>query len=327
MRFWWVNQKQTYRHEVPGGYLWSPKLKANQVRNPYYDFMREVAPGDVIFSFADARIRAIGIATSHAYEAPKPLEFGATGAYWDRIGWRVDAQFHPLRLPIRPAEHMAVLAPLLPDRYAPLRPNGAGLQNLYLTQLPEVFAATLVDLLGAEARALILGYRVADEPIRASAIGLVEWEEHALDQVKKDVSVPETERVALVLARRGQGLFKQRVMTIERRCRVTGVDNAEHLRASHCKPWRDSNNEERLDGENGLLLTPNIDHLFDRGFIGFGGDGKLLVSPVVHTESLRRMGVDPTRPLNVGSFSSGQRHYLDFHRENVLLVSSFLSHL
>ena len=83
MRYWWVNQNQTYRHEVGGGYLWSPKRKANQAQNPFYDFMREVAPGDVVFSFADTVIRAIGIAASHAYEAPKPLEFGQAGAYWD----------------------------------------------------------------------------------------------------------------------------------------------------------------------------------------------------------------------------------------------------
>lgn len=53
MRYWWVNQNQTYRQEVRGGYLWSPKRKANGSRNPFYDFMREVAPRDVVFSFAD----------------------------------------------------------------------------------------------------------------------------------------------------------------------------------------------------------------------------------------------------------------------------------
>lgn len=45
MRFWWVNQNQTYRHEVRGGYLWSPKRKANGAQNAFYDFMREVRPG------------------------------------------------------------------------------------------------------------------------------------------------------------------------------------------------------------------------------------------------------------------------------------------
>lgn len=39
---------------------------------------------------------------------------------------------------------------------------------------------------------------------------------------------------------------------------------------------RDSKDEERLNGENGLLLTPSIDHLFDRGFIGFEDNGTLI---------------------------------------------------
>ena len=327
MRYWWVNQNQTYRQEIRGGYLWSPKRKANQAQNPFYDFMREVAPSDVIFSFANTFICAIGIACSHAYEAPKPLEFGQAGAYWEKIGWRVDVRFSELRLPIRPSEHMTVIAPLLPDRYAPLRRDGVGMQSVYLTRVPEVLAGTLIDLLGAEARNLVMGYRVADETAVSPAIGLIEWEEHEMKEIQSDTSLPETERQAIVMARRGQGLFKARVMRIERACRVTGVNREEHLRASHCKPWRDATNEERLDGENGLLLTPSIDHLFDRGFIAFADDGQLIVSPVAHGESLVRMGIDPKRPLTVGSFSTGQRRFLEFHRDNVLLRSSFLDQL
>src|SRR5215470_14266619 len=56
MRYWWVNQNQTYRHEIQGGYLWSPKRNANGARNPFYESMREVAPGDLIFSFMDAQV-------------------------------------------------------------------------------------------------------------------------------------------------------------------------------------------------------------------------------------------------------------------------------
>lgn len=326
MRYWWVNQNQTYRHEIPGGYLWSPKRKANQTQNPFYDFMREVAPGDIVFSFCKTQIRAIGIASSHAYEAPKPLEFGETGAYWDNIGWRVDVTFHELCLPARPADHMAVLAPLLPSKYAPLRPNGAGLQSVYLTRLPLEFAAALVDLIGYEAHTLLRGVRTAEEPPTyiSSATGLVAWEEYELEKIQSNRSIPETERQAIVLARRGQGVFKKRVMRLESACRITGVNREEHLRASHCKPWRDANNEERLDGENGLLLTPSMDHLFDRGFIGFEGDGQIIISPVADKDSLARMGLDADAPPNVGTFSSGQRTYLEFHRENVLLMSRFL---
>ena len=324
MRFWWVNQNKTYRHEVQGGYLWSPKRNANGARNQFYDFMRGVAPGDIVFSFADTRIRAIGIANSHAYEAPKPLEFGQAGAYWDKIGWRVDVRFVELRLPIRPSDSMQILAPLLPVQYAPLLADGRGLQGVYLTQLPELFAGALIDLLGAEAHSIIRGYRMAEGALNQPAIGLAEWEEHEMEELRSDPSVPETTRQAVVLARRGQGIFKQRVMKIERACRITGVAREEHLRASHCKPWRDSNNEERLDGENGLLLTPTIDHLFDRGFIGFENNGDLLISPVANADSLVRMGLQTSKTFNVGGFSEGQRTYLEFHRENVLLRSRFL---
>jgi len=305
LRYWWVNQNQTYRHEVPGNYLWSPKRNANGARNPFYDFMREVAPGDVVFSFSDTLIKAIGIAASNAYEAPKPLEFGQAGAYWDKIGWRVDVRFSELRLPIRPSDHMDVLAPLLPDVYAPLQENGYGLQGVYLTSLSEPLAGALADLIGAEARDLIRGTRVSEELPLQPAIGLFEWEEHEINQIQLDTRIPETTRQAVVLARRGQGLFKQRVMQIERACRLTGVTRVEHLRASHCKPWRDSTNEERLDGENGLLLTPNADHLFDRGFIGFEDNGDVLISPVAHKDSLLRLGLDSDRKLNVGRFSDG----------------------
>jgi len=324
VRFWWVNQNQTYKHEVHGGYLWSPKRNANGNRNQFYDFMRGVAPGDVVFSFANTRISAIGVSRSHAYEAPKPLEFGKAGAYWEKIGWRIDIRFAELKLPLRPSEHMSVLAPLLPIQYAPLLADGRGLQGVYLTQLPEPLAGALVDLLGAEAHAIIRGYLSAETLPIQPAIGLIEWEEHELEELRADTNVTETTRQAVVLARRGQGLFKQRVMKIERACRITGVNREEHLRASHCKPWRDSSNEERLDGENGLLLTPSVDHMFDRGFIGFEDNGDLLISPVAHSESLKRMGLNVSQSTNVGHFSEGQRSYLQFHRENVLLRTHFL---
>lgn len=326
MRYWWVNQNQTYRHELAGGYLWSPKRKANNAHNPFYDFMREVMPEDVVFSFSNTFIRAIGFATSYAYEAPKPLEFGQTGAYWDHIGWRVDVTFRELNSPIRPADYMEVLRPLLPAKYAPLRPNGAGLQSVYLTRIPDELASALVDLIGVEARNLLTGTNLSEHlaTYNLPATGLAEWEEHELSLVNENHTLPDTEKQAIVMARRGQGLFKQRVMLLERACRITGVNREEHLRASHCKPWRDANNEERLDGENGLLLTPSMDHLFDRGFIGFDERGETIISPVAHKESLLRMGLDPHKPPNVGSFSSGQRKYLEFHRENVLLKSRFM---
>jgi hypothetical protein len=116
-------------------------------------------------------------------------------------------------------------------------------------------------------------------------------------------------------------LFRDNVRAVERACRITHVERMEHLIAGHVQPWRDSNNEQRLDGENGLLLTPTVDHLFDKGFISFEDSGQLIVSPVADQKSLKRMGIETERSVNVGAFSEGQRRYLDFHRENVLRMA------
>jgi putative restriction endonuclease len=67
------------------------------------------------------------------------------------------------------------------------------------------------------------------------------------------------------------------------------------------------------------MLTPSIDHLFDRGFISFENNGELLVSRVAHEHSLKKMGVPVGIKFNAGAFSDGQRRYLDFHRESVFL--------
>jgi putative restriction endonuclease len=104
---------------------------------------------------------------------------------------------------------------------------------------------------------------------------------------------------------------------------VTKRETFEHLRACHCKPCRDANNVERLDGENGLLLAPDANHLFDRGFVSFDDYGEVLWSPVAHVPSLVLMGLDPSRLKNVGGFTDGQRRYLAFHRDSVFLQASF----
>jgi hypothetical protein len=318
MRYWWVNQNQTYRHEIRGGYLWSPKRSANGARNPFYESMREIAPGDLIFSFMDTRILAIGTAQSYCWESPKPEEFGNAGQNWENIGWRVKVSFFALTNKIRPKDHIGLLRPFLPDRYSPLQSNGNGLQSIYLTELKSTLAEVLMGLIGQEARLIA---QAANEVVPVSADDLDFWEQKLEQDLIKDSSVTDTERLAIIRARTGQGLFKDRVRMIESKCRVTGVENPVHLVASHCKPWRDSTNEERLNGENGLLLTPSIDHLFDRGFVGFEDNGRLIVSPVAHRPSIDRMGIDTSAVINVGVFTEGQKQFLDYHRNAVLLKS------
>jgi hypothetical protein len=313
MRYWWVNQNQTYRQEIEGGYLWSPQRKAGDVRNPFYEYMREVSPGDIVFSFSDTKIPAIGVVESYCYESPRPEEFRGAGMNWNTVGWRVRVKYKVLSRQIRPKDHMSVLQRVLPPKYSPLQANGNGNQGVYLTQVPETMAQTLVGLIGAEAVSIARTQMkvIPFEQLAGEALDLEFWERHIEETIQVASDVSETDRQSLIIARRGQGLFKERVMRIESRCRITKVSNPTHLIASHCKPWRDSTNQERLDGENGLLLTPSFDHLFDRGFISFEDKGRLIISPVAHLPSLQKMGIATDELVNVGPFSEGQRRFLD----------------
>jgi hypothetical protein len=325
MRYWWVNQNQTFQQERAGGFIWSPKRNSIGGRNPFYEFMREVAPGDLVLSFVGTFIRAIGIATSYCYECPKPASFGAAGPNWDNIGWKVDIRYRDLQFPMRPADHMARIGPKLPAKYSPLQANGHGLQGVYLTAISNDLMNILADLIGHEATSIIqLGAEAF--PIGDYATDVATWEDHLREEITSDQTIDQTERAQLIMARRGQGLFRKNVQNIEQHCRITKVNRPEHLRASHCKPWRDcETHDERLNGENGLLLTPSIDHLFDRGFISFEGEGALLVSPVAHKPSLTRMGVPVDVYFDAGVFSAGQKEFLEYHRNFVFLKASVVT--
>ena len=141
------------------------------------------------------------------------------------------------------------------------------------------------------------------------------------DQIESDIcskkTLTSTVKEQLVKSRVGQGLFRENVQETEHCCRVSKVADPRFLIASHIKPWRCSNNQERLDGENGLLLSPNVDRLFDRGFISFMDDGTLLISPVADRVTLGRLGV-PSK-ANVGGFTAKQKQYLGYHRREVFL--------
>lgn len=320
-KYWWVNQNQTFKQEFEGGYLWSPRKNKNGRYSHYYENMREVAPGDIIFSFVGRKIKAISRARYCAVPSPKPEEFGNIGPHWHpTLGWMVSVDYKFLGNAISPRDHMGILAPLQPAHYAPLQANGDGNQA-YLFEVPKEMGEVLVGLIGPEAKEFVLRAHGSADGISKfidNTRPIIDWENAEQKKIEADPKIAPTERERLTKARLGQGIFKQRVMKIEKACRITSVSNPEHLIGSHIKPWRESANDERLDGENGLLLTPTVDHLFDHGFISFENSGSLIVSPVADRFSLDKMGI-PKVGFNAGSFTDQQKNYLDFHRDMVFL--------
>lgn len=305
MRYWWVNHKQTYKSEVAGNFLWSPKTRSDGSRNQFYDNMREVAPGDLVFSFSNAQIKAIGRATGSAETSPKPHR-DYSGTRWPQEGWLVPVTFVELTNRVRPKDHIEIIRPHLPQKYSPLQTSGNGLQSVYLAEISSTMAEILLDLIGPEGRSVV------SKLLQTTSTADENDEEYLVIAIRGRTDIGDTTKEQLIKARRGQGIFRANVCLNEKRCRITKIDDPAHLRASHIKPWLDCSDEEKLDGCNGLLLAPHVDHLFDKGLISFSDSGDLLISPQLDLSILEAWGI-PTI-LNVGRFSPEQTKYLSYHR-------------
>lgn len=148
-RYWWVNHKQTYRVELEGGYIWSPKVKKNGARNQAYDNLTLVQPGDVVISYADTLIKAIGVSTAPYSEAEKPGAYGGAGENWSDTGWKVPIQWTELNKQLRPKDHLEQISRLLPSKYSPLQRNGNGNQSVYLASISSELGRFILTLVGA----------------------------------------------------------------------------------------------------------------------------------------------------------------------------------
>jgi putative restriction endonuclease len=278
MRYWWVNQNQTFEQEVTGSYMWSPQRNANGAYSQFYENMRLVEAGE----------------------------------NWNRTGWRVPVNYTSMKNRVRPKNFISELAPTLPNKYSPLRDNGDGLQSVYLAQVPQDMAKILLAHIGEETQPVL-----ARAPVAAGSVELIERIAEQIEQTflgRPDV--PETEKVTLSKSRRGQGQFRERVLALESRCRVTRITNPDLLIASHIKPWAKCNtNQERLGGNNGLMLSPTVDLLFDRGYISFSDVGELLVADSLQSTDRALLEIDEGR--NVGCFTDLQAKYLKYHRDQV----------
>lgn len=140
-------------------------------------------------------------------------------------------------------------------------------------------------------------------------------EKAVLERIRSSPAYDATTRAQLIEARVGQGRFRKAVLEREPACRLTGIRHAACLVASHIKPWRDCDDRERLDGANGLMLSPHVDHLFDTGQISFSDEGYLLLAPSLDTDILRAWHIDAD--ANVGPFAVDQTGYLAYHRRFV----------
>jgi hypothetical protein len=213
---------------------------------------------------------------------------------------------------VQPKDHLDFYNQVAPDKYAPMTGSGRVNQQ-YLFALPLVLGEFYLRLGGLTEDDIASVVRV--DPSVGSLI--VEAEE-----VLNNPALTTTERHVLARARLGQGIFKEAVRNFEPACRLTGLTDSRHLIASHMKPWRSSNNVERLDGHNGLLLSPHVDNLFDRGLITFAKSGNVIASPNLNPEVPRRWNLNLDQTGR--HFNKNQIPYLEYHQDVIFQSDSHL---
>jgi hypothetical protein len=290
--------------------MWAPKLQRDGNRLQAYELMKEVRTGDRVFSYHEQQVRAVGTIRAAAVSRDKPGELKEN---WNREGWFVEVDYQLTETPFRPRDEWSTLQQLMPASYSPLDKNGNGAQKLYLSRISDELGRFL---LAAISQGLTqTGKNDSPESNLPDLHGddLSWWEEE--QDVLENEALAATEKRQVVAARRGQGIFRTRVTAFEKHCRVTGVTDLRVLIASHIKPWSLSLSRERLDGNNGFMLAPHVDKLFDRGFITFNNSGELMTSPSLPDDVLDRWHIVPGQ--HVGGFTKLQAQYLEFHRDVV----------
>jgi hypothetical protein len=308
-RFWWVNHPHTHRWEIDGAYLWFPKRNPkSKGQSESHQNMRRMLPGDVVFSCEGTAIGAVGMVLAAVREASRPPEFGwAADPGQGTSGWLVPVRFMALENPLRLAEHAGQLSKELPAKQAPIRPSGACNPNVLLAAVPVSMAAIMRQLLAGQMQQIV-------EAI-SQAAGVSLAQDIAEQAIQQRTDIGPAQKTRLSKARDGQGVYRENLESVEHACRVTGVLDRRHLRAVHIKPWHECDDGDKLNGCNGLLLSPHLAHLFTRGYISFEDNGDLLVSRELNPAVLENWRIQLTH--NAGTFNAEQCRFLEFHRREV----------
>lgn len=141
-------------------------------------------------------------------------------------------------------------------------------------------------------------------------------EQRIQNEILSNDLLKETEKEMLLKARRGQGLFRERIINKYENCIITGISDKRLLLASHIKPWRAADNFERISEDNGLLLSPLYDKMFDIGLISFNNNMQILISNEIDKINLSKIFIDESK-IYIKSPSDLLNRNLEYHRNMI----------
>lgn len=176
-----------------------------------------------------------------------------------------------------------------------------------IEQLKQQIEASLEDFIKCDLNQLCDGLKSQQQ---------IDLENQLLEMITNDVfnGIEETEKLTYIKTRIGHSKLKEILVKKDRRCKVCGLSDERFLIASHIKPWSKSNNQERLDLNNVLLLCPHHDSAFDKGYITFDQDGMILISSELTLETRALLNLNPEKKIEL---IGKQSEYVRWHRENI----------
>ena len=295
MAYWWASQEELFEEQRKHHCLWAPKENASGASFFHWRNIRNVVPGDVVFSYAQRSFKAVSIVRSEPTETDKAI--GVRTTDWGTEGLQVNVVYRDTH-PAAPLKDVfSLLARLLPENQSPLGSDGKDREG-YLFELPSRAGRLLLDYLASH-----IGHM---GPEFVSAIVIA-------------AAGNPLERQALAGSRLGQGVFRKALAKIwQGRCAITGASAPHLVQATHIKPWQDCNNEERLDPFNGLLLSALYTRALGAGLISFDAEGSLMLSDSIDGWQWDQLGI--RRTSWIAGLKPEHEPYLDYHRSEVFVA-------
>ncbi len=315
MSIWWVNLGTGYKAQIGESALWAPNHGKNPVTGSLYSprwhwkILGDVSPGEFLVLCEDQRIMGIAIAAEAPLpnaQPPKDLRLHPT---WNDEGWLLKVKLALLQTPLD-RNNIANGLFLTKTFNSPVRRDKLGkLQGnqIYAAKVPELDSAVFLDRIIYELNQQKPGAfnALIDAALEVSSSG--------------DQKEAETTKEALIKARVGQGQFRTELLhRWNKQCCATGLQLTTLLRASHILSWSESDNKQRLDEFNGLLLSPAYDAAFDAYLITLRDDGSWQWDPKISEDELHRAGLGKIEQQNVKGLTDQHAFYLEKHRQKAL---------
>lgn len=295
MAYYWVNQGKTYNEENKGGYLWAPLKNTLNHTVFHWETMNDLKTNDIVFNYCKGYLVGYCIVTSLPYEIEIPPEFKRTND-WNIDGRMVNAEYHKFEKSISLKELYENIKTLLPLKHSPITNNPIKANQGYLYKISDDCGFKIQETTNTTIAHDATSTNTAEIPT---------------------TDIPDTtSRKGLITSRIGQGAYRRKVLQRwQNKCAVTGCSITEILIASHIKPWRESNDQERLDVNNGILLSPKYDALFDRHLISFEDTGEIIISKKLTLDSLGDLKLSGKERIN--NLTEANKTYLAHHRKKV----------